>query len=181
MALLLLAAHLALDHDMLDMATHYASKYDVATHLQIDDVGNATFHVAGNVTSRGVELAPGAGAHTVMASHTTAIDHTWSGHATVSGGGTIVIHFDRGPSMTGIDIEWRCSASSMTVAGVATSVWKCGTSQSMTRPSGAAYPLEGYLQVPIYFADASVALRVDQTARGGADHRSTETSVRLTR
>lgn len=179
MALLLLAAHLMLDHHMVDMATHYDSKYDVATQLRVDDAGNATFHVTGSVISQGVELTPSAGARTVMASHTTAIDDTWTGRATTSAG-AIVIHFDRGPRMTGIDVEWRCTASSMTVSGVATSVWKCGTSQSMTRPSGPAQSLEPYFQVPTYLAD-SVALRVDQLARGGADHRSTETSVRLTR
>jgi hypothetical protein len=179
MALLLLVAHLALDHHMLDMATHYDSKYDVTTSLRVDDAGNATFHIAGNVTSQGVELTPSS-ERTVMASHTTAFDDTWSGHATMSGS-ALVIHFDRGPRMTGIDVEWRCNASSVTVSGVATSVWKCGTSQSMTRPTGAAHELEPYFQVPTYLADGSVALRVVQTASGGANHRSTETSVRLAR
>jgi len=76
---LLLASHVLLDHELLDMATHYDSKYDVTTELRIDAAGSATFHVAGNVTSKGAELTPGA--RTAMSEHVTRVDDTWQGHA----------------------------------------------------------------------------------------------------
>jgi len=177
---MVLAAHVLLRHDMLDMATHYDSQWDVTTELRVDAAGAATFHVLGAVTSQGIELTPSAGARTVMDSHVTRIDDTWSGRATTSGA-SIVIHFDRGARFTGIDVEWRCDPSSMAVSGVATPVWKCGTSQSMTRPTGAAQALPEYFRVPTYLAIPTIPLKVDQTARGGADHRSNETSLRLSR
>jgi hypothetical protein len=177
---LLLAAHLSLDHDMLDMATHYDSVYDVTTELLVDPSGNATFHVWGNVTSKGVELTPGAGT-TVMPTHATRIDDTWSGHATVAPG-ALVIRFDHGANFPGgVDVEWRCNETHVAVSSIMTSVWKCATSQSMTRPTGPAHALPEYMRVESYLSSPPVPLRVDATARGGANHRSTMTSVRLSR
>ena len=177
---LLIAAHLALRHDMLDMATHYDTNWDLATELRIDAAGAATFHLAGNVTSKGVELTPSTGARVVMPEHVTRIDDTWSGRATASGA-SIVIHFDRGAGFTAIDVEWRCDPTSLPVSGAATPMWKCATSQSSTRPTGPAHSLPVYMQLPTYLAPSPVALKVNQVARGGADHRSNETMLTLSR
>lgn len=175
---LVLASHTTLHHDMLDMATHYATRWDVSVELRVEPSGAATFHMTGNVESRATELTP-AGARAVGSDATRRVDETWTGRATVSSS-AIVVRFDHGRG-TAVDVTWRCQERPTPVSSVVTPVWSCATTQSMTRPSGPGYPLPVYLQVPTYLAAAPVALRVDVTARGGADHRSSVTTSTLWR
>ena len=179
---ILLAAHMVLEHNLVDMATHYHSRWDVSVELRVDAAGAATFHISGTVASKGAELTP-ARARTVLDNEGAHIDETWTGRATVSAG-AVVVHFDT-ESQHGhpysVDVAWRCDQSTTPVSGIATPLWKCATSQNMTRPSGAAHSMPTYFQVPTYLAAPPIALRINATSRGGADHRSTMESVTLTR
>lgn len=180
---LLLASHTFLSHDMLDMATHYDSRWDVSIDLRVDPAGATIFHVVGTVATKGVELTPGSGARTVMPDHTTRIDETWTGRATL-GPNAVIVHFDdhadHGVS-SAVDVAWRCDLAPTPVAGTVTAVWKCATPQTTTSPTGPGIVLPDYFRVPAYVAAPSVSLRVDGVARGGADHRSSMTSVSFSR
>lgn len=184
-----LAASLSLDHRLRDMMTVVSSRYEVDVALRTEPTGAARLELRGHLETVTATLEPPPREPARRAPQhreprrRVPIDERWTGHARRDGDALLVTleRTDAFQPALAVSVPWRCTRETVSLDGQATPVWACRTAQAMTTSAGPGHPLPPYLQVPLYLLSSDQRLRVEASARGGADHRSSLESARFSR
>ncbi|MFO0575593.1 MAG: hypothetical protein U1A78_16480 [Polyangia bacterium] len=182
-----LAASVALEHRLRDLLTVVSSRYEVDVVLRSEPAGTARLELRGHLESVTATLEPPRGpappGPRSVPPRRVPVDERWSGQVRRDGDALLVTleRTDAFRPALAVSVPWRCRRETVSLDGQATAVWACRTAQAMTTAAGPGHPLPPYLQVPLYLLPSEQRLRVEASARGGADHRSSIESVRFSR
>jgi hypothetical protein len=169
-----LESHLGLEHVYRDMLDVQNERYDVTVRLGLDRSGEATLELRGALDLSWFTIpvpSDPAPSTPPRAPRRVELADRWIGTWRLVAD-AIEVRFTRSEAVTPaieVDVVWRCLPQELEVAGARVRAWQCRSAQRTTRPSGAAYPLAPYLQIPLYLAAAAARLDVRASARSGAD------------